>query len=148
MANDEEVDDFGGLESSVTHVEDVRMEIGEQPAPLTGPCEDPVAAAAPSGSSDGCAGCRRPCRADRSFAGGGIVLGVLCLGPYLCDTKSRLLRRFRRLGLRKQPLLMMLILWRPRMRCLLMKICLVWKLGLGRLMGLSLTVRFCGLKSL
>jgi hypothetical protein len=41
------------------------------------------------------------------------VLGVWGLGPYLCDTKSQLLHRFRRLGLRKKPLLMMLILWRP-----------------------------------
>jgi hypothetical protein len=29
MANDEEVDDFGGLESSVTRAEDVRMEARE-----------------------------------------------------------------------------------------------------------------------
>jgi hypothetical protein len=76
------------------------------------------------------------------------VLGVLGLGPYLCDNDSRLLRRFRHLGLRKQPLLMMLILWQLRMQCLLMKICLVQKLGLGRLMGVSLGTRFRGLKSL
>jgi hypothetical protein len=49
MANDEEVDNFGGLESSVTQAEDVRMEVGEQPAPLTGPCEDPTAAVVPAG---------------------------------------------------------------------------------------------------
>jgi hypothetical protein len=42
MANDEEVDDFGGLESLVTWVEDVRMEAGEQPTPPTGPREDPA----------------------------------------------------------------------------------------------------------
>jgi hypothetical protein len=42
MANDEKVDDFGGLESSVTHAEDVRMEAGEQPASPTGPHEDPT----------------------------------------------------------------------------------------------------------
>jgi hypothetical protein len=36
MANDEEVDDFGDLESSVTRAEDARMGVGEQPAPLTG----------------------------------------------------------------------------------------------------------------
>ena len=57
------------------------------------------------------------------------MLGVLCLGPYLCDTESRLLRRFRRLGLRKQPLLMILILWRLRMQCLLMIALLVLDLG-------------------
>jgi hypothetical protein len=45
MANDEEVDDFGGLESSVTRAEAVRTEAGEQPAPLTSPCEDPAAPA-------------------------------------------------------------------------------------------------------
>jgi hypothetical protein len=43
MANDEEVDDFGDLESSVTRAEDVRTEAGEQPAPPAGPREDPVA---------------------------------------------------------------------------------------------------------
>jgi hypothetical protein len=63
---------------------------------------------------------------------------VLGVGPYFCDTESRLLRRFRCLGLRKQPLLMIVILWRLRVQCLLMKICLVRKLGLGHLMGLSL----------
>jgi hypothetical protein len=40
------------------------------------------------------------------------MLGVLGLGPYFCDIESRLLHRFRRLGLCKQPLLMILILWR------------------------------------
>jgi hypothetical protein len=49
MANDKEVNNFGGLESSVTWAEDVRMEVGEQPAPLTGPCEDPAATAVPAG---------------------------------------------------------------------------------------------------
>jgi hypothetical protein len=63
------------------------------------------------------------------------MLGVLGLGPYFCDTESWLLRRFRRLGLRKQPLLMILILWRLRMQCLLMKVCLVRKLGFGHRMG-------------
>jgi hypothetical protein len=43
MANDEEVDDFGGLEGSVTRAEDVRTEAGEQPAPPTGPREDRAA---------------------------------------------------------------------------------------------------------
>jgi hypothetical protein len=45
MANDEEVDDFGGLESSVTRAEDVRMEAGEQLAPPTDAHEDPTAEA-------------------------------------------------------------------------------------------------------
>ena len=43
MANDEEIDDLGGLESSVSRAEDVRMEAEEQPAPPTGPREDPAA---------------------------------------------------------------------------------------------------------
>jgi hypothetical protein len=33
MGNDEEVDDFGGLESTVPLAEDVRAGIGEQPVP-------------------------------------------------------------------------------------------------------------------
>jgi hypothetical protein len=49
MMNDEEVDDFGGLESSVTQAEDARMGVEEQPAPLTGPGEDPTVAAVPAG---------------------------------------------------------------------------------------------------
>jgi hypothetical protein len=47
--NDEEVDDFGGLESSVTQAEDARTGVEEQPAPLTDPGEDPAAAAVPAG---------------------------------------------------------------------------------------------------
>jgi hypothetical protein len=49
MANDEEVDDFGGLESMVPLAEDARAGIGKQPAPPTGPDEDPMAAAASAG---------------------------------------------------------------------------------------------------
>jgi hypothetical protein len=45
MANDEEVVDFGGLESSVTRAEDVRIDAGEQPTPLTCPHADPMATA-------------------------------------------------------------------------------------------------------
>jgi hypothetical protein len=41
MANDEEVDDFGGLESSVTRTEDARTGV-EQPATQTDPGEDPA----------------------------------------------------------------------------------------------------------
>jgi hypothetical protein len=93
-------------------------------------------------------GCRRPCSAGYPFAGGGIELGVLDVGLHFCDTESWLLRRFRRLGLRKQPLLMIVILWRLRVRCMLMKICLVRKLGLGHLMGVSLGARFRGQRSL
>jgi hypothetical protein len=44
--NDEEVDDFRGLESLVPLAEDARAGIGEQPAPSTSPGEDPTAAAA------------------------------------------------------------------------------------------------------
>jgi hypothetical protein len=49
MANDEEVDDFRGLESMVPLAEDARAGIGEQLAPPTGAGEDPVAAVAPPG---------------------------------------------------------------------------------------------------
>jgi hypothetical protein len=52
------------------------------------------------------------------------VLRALGLGLYFSDTKSRLLCRFRRPDLRKQPLLMILILWRPRMLCQLVEF--VW----------------------
>jgi hypothetical protein len=76
------------------------------------------------------------------------VLGALGLGIYFCDTESRLLRRFRRWGLRKQPQLMILILWRLRMQCLLVEICLLLKLSLGHQTGLSLGACFHGLRSL
>ena len=48
MANDEEVNDFGGLDSTEPLEEDARAGIGERPAPTTGVGEDPVAAAAPA----------------------------------------------------------------------------------------------------
>jgi hypothetical protein len=44
MVSDEEVDDFGGLESSVPRAEDARAGVGEQPAPPTSLGVDPVAA--------------------------------------------------------------------------------------------------------
>jgi hypothetical protein len=69
---------------------------------------------------------------------------VLDVGLYCLDTENRLLRRFRRLGLRKQPLLMILILWRSQPQCLLMIVCLVLNLG----MMVSLGARFPGVKSL
>jgi hypothetical protein len=52
MANDEEVDDLGGLESSVARVEGVRAEAGEQPAPPPGPHEDPTATTVLPGKDD------------------------------------------------------------------------------------------------
>ena len=48
MMNDEEVDNFGGLESSVTRAEDARTGVEEQPTPLTGPGEDPTVATVPA----------------------------------------------------------------------------------------------------
>ena len=48
MMNDEEVDDFGSLESLVTRAEDARTGVEEQPVPQTGPGEDPPAVAAPA----------------------------------------------------------------------------------------------------
>jgi hypothetical protein len=44
--NDEEVDDFGGLEILLTQAEDARMGVEEQPAPQTDPGGDSAAAAA------------------------------------------------------------------------------------------------------
>jgi hypothetical protein len=49
MANDEEVEDFGDLESSGTQAEDARAGVGEQPAPPVGPGEDSTADAMPAG---------------------------------------------------------------------------------------------------
>jgi hypothetical protein len=72
---------------------------------------------------------------------------ALGVGFYFCDTENQLLRRFRRLGLRKQPLLMVLILWRPPTQCLLIIVCLVLNLGLFHLM-VSSRARFPRLKSL
>jgi hypothetical protein len=46
MMNDEEVKDFGGLESSVTRAEDARTRAEEQPVPRTDPGGDPTAVAA------------------------------------------------------------------------------------------------------
>jgi hypothetical protein len=47
--NEEEVEDFGGLESSVTRAEDARTWAEEQPAPQADPLGDPAAAAMPAG---------------------------------------------------------------------------------------------------
>jgi hypothetical protein len=49
MVNDEEVEDFGGLESSGTRAEDARTGVGEQPTPPAGPGEDPTTATVPAG---------------------------------------------------------------------------------------------------
>ena len=49
MLNEEEVEDFGGLESSVTRAEDARTGAEEQSVPQADPGGDPAAAAAPAG---------------------------------------------------------------------------------------------------
>jgi hypothetical protein len=49
MLNNEEVEDFGGLESSLTRTEDAGTGAEEQLAPQAGPREDPAAEAAPTG---------------------------------------------------------------------------------------------------
>jgi hypothetical protein len=65
MLNEEEVEDFGGLESSVTRAEDAWTGAEEQPAPQADPggdpaaaavsaSEDPTAAAAPSQVAGSC----------------------------------------------------------------------------------------------
>jgi hypothetical protein len=48
MMNDEEVDNFGGLEISVTQAEDARTRVEEQPAPQASPGGYPAVAAAPA----------------------------------------------------------------------------------------------------
>jgi hypothetical protein len=47
--NDEEVEDFGGLESSVTQAEDARMGAKEQPAPQADPGGNPTTAVVSAG---------------------------------------------------------------------------------------------------
>jgi hypothetical protein len=49
MMNDEEVEDFCGLESSVTRAEDARTRAEEQLAPQADPGGDPAAAAVSAG---------------------------------------------------------------------------------------------------
>ena len=49
MLNDEGVEDFGGLESSVTRAEDARTGAKEQPTPQADPGGDPAAAVVPAG---------------------------------------------------------------------------------------------------
>jgi hypothetical protein len=48
MLNDEEVEDFSGLESSVAQTEDAGTGAEEQLAPQAGPSRDPTAAASPA----------------------------------------------------------------------------------------------------
>jgi hypothetical protein len=48
MLNDEEVEDFGGLESSLTWIEDAGTGAEEQLAPQASPGEDPATATAPT----------------------------------------------------------------------------------------------------
>jgi hypothetical protein len=126
MAHDEEVEDLGDLDSTLREASRVEL------APPSDAGEGPSATPAPTGAGEdpACAnhftdGCRRlegggrtsyqrPSGVDRAFAGGGIGAKDLGVNFCFCDTEPRLLRRFRRLGLRKQPLLAILILWRPQ----------------------------------
>jgi hypothetical protein len=48
MLNDEEVEDFGGLESLVAQTEDAGTGAEEQLAPQAGPSGDPATAASPA----------------------------------------------------------------------------------------------------
>jgi hypothetical protein len=106
----------GSLPAPAQMVEDPPKAMEESAA------EDPMAAAGPSQ-----------------------VVGVGKLVNFVCVTEPWLLRRFRILGLRTQPLLILLILWRLRS----------WLLEMNRMiMCLSflslmiLGVRLCGRKSL
>jgi hypothetical protein len=49
MLNNEEVEDFDGLESLMTQTEDARTRAKEQSAPQADSSKDPAAAAAPAG---------------------------------------------------------------------------------------------------
>jgi hypothetical protein len=77
MLNDEEVEDFGGLESSLTRTEDAGTGAEEQSAPQAGPGEDPA------GCGGGCPGWQRPYSGDCSFVGGRVMLGSLGLDFFL-----------------------------------------------------------------
>jgi hypothetical protein len=163
MAHDEEVEDLGDLESTLPLASGAKEGIEGQLAPPTdaseGPVmapastcssENPVAAAAPTGEDTLLV--VAPAAEDPAASIGpsyvaGQGLGVSDVGFCFCDTETRLLRRFRRVGLRKQPLLTVLILWWPQPQCLLMIVYLVLNLGLFRLM-VGLGVRFPGPKSL
>jgi hypothetical protein len=108
MMNDEEVENFGGLGSSLTQIEDAGTGAEEQlvpqasPATATAPAsEDPAAAAAPAGEDPAAAA------APSQVAG---ALGSLGLRFLFVNIEGRLLRRFRRLGLRKQPSLMLILI--------------------------------------
>jgi hypothetical protein len=87
-------------------------------APRRSPHRLELAKARASYCADGCGrlegGGRTSCRRPGAFAGGGIGVRDLSVNFCFYDTEPRLLRRFRRLGLRKQPLLSILILWRPQ----------------------------------
>jgi hypothetical protein len=52
MANDGEIEDLGGLESTAPLAEDARAETEEQPTPQTDVGEDPVVASVPTGAGE------------------------------------------------------------------------------------------------
>jgi hypothetical protein len=55
MMNDEEVEDFGGLESSMTRTEGAETGVEGHSAPQAGPGEDPTTTAAPAGEDSAAA---------------------------------------------------------------------------------------------
>jgi hypothetical protein len=55
MLNDEEVEDFGGLQSSLTWTEGTGTGAEEQSVPQAGPGKDPAAAAALAGEDSAAA---------------------------------------------------------------------------------------------
>jgi hypothetical protein len=133
MAHDEEVEDLGDLDDTLpdsTLPEASGVELAPPsdagkgplatPAPTvpTGAGEDPTPAPALTGEDASKAmgepAAEDPTAAARPSQVAEYGLGILSVNFCLCDTEPRLLRRFRRLGLRKQPLLTILILWRPQ----------------------------------
>jgi hypothetical protein len=55
MLNDEEVEDFGGLESLMTRTEGMETGVEWHSVPQAGPSEDSTAAAAPAGDDSAAA---------------------------------------------------------------------------------------------
>jgi hypothetical protein len=125
MAHDEEVKDLGGLDSALPEALSAKEGTRGELAPTSDVGEGPLATPTPPRAGR-CSnwsgrfgvgertGCRRPCGVGRPFAGGRIGARAIGVKFCFCDTETRLLRRFQHMGLRKQPLLMILILWRPQ----------------------------------
>jgi hypothetical protein len=91
--NEEEVEDFTGLESSMTRTGGAEEAgVDGHSAPQAGSGEDPAAASTPA-------------QVERKR------WGFWVLGVSFCDTEGQLLHRFRRPGLRKQTPMMLILIF-------------------------------------